>query len=139
MASVNKSAAHSYEPVQVSEVSSELQKPAPKYKRYALFSPSEWLLESISSIIALGLVIGIAVIFFYMNNKPLSAWGGLFSLNATISILTTAYAMVLMHGVSTFIGQSKWLHFKSLASLLTLKHLTEPVAMFGDLFYCLPL
>ncbi|KAL6903944.1 hypothetical protein GGI43DRAFT_307487 [Trichoderma evansii] len=112
MASVNKSAVHSYEPVQGSEVSSELQKPTTKYKRYALFSPSEWLLESISSIIALGLVIGIAVIFWYMNNKPLSAWGGLFSLNATISILTTAYAMVLMHGVSTFIGQSKWLYFK---------------------------
>ncbi|KAL6892299.1 hypothetical protein GGI43DRAFT_430070 [Trichoderma evansii] len=43
------------------------------YKRNAVYSPSEWLLETLSSIAALGLVIG----------------------------------------VSTFIGQAKWLYFKS--------------------------
>lgn len=48
-----------------------------------------------------------------MNNKPLSAWHGRISLNATVSILTTACTTALMHGVSTFIGQSKWLHFKN--------------------------
>jgi hypothetical protein len=70
-------------------------------------------LESISSILALGLLIGIVIIFWYMDNKPLSAWRGHVSLNATISILTTACTTALMHGVSTFIGQSKWLHFKN--------------------------
>ncbi|OQE26033.1 hypothetical protein PENFLA_c007G08200 [Penicillium flavigenum] len=35
------------------------------------------------------------------------------SLNATVSILTTACTTALMYGVSTFIGQSKWLHFKN--------------------------
>lgn len=83
------------------------------YKRYAVYSPSEWLLESLSSIAALGLVIAIATIFWFMDNKPLSAWNGLFSLNATISILTTAYTIALMQGVSTFIGQAKWPYFKN--------------------------
>ncbi|KAL6909151.1 hypothetical protein GGI43DRAFT_169424 [Trichoderma evansii] len=83
------------------------------YKRNAVYSPSEWLLETLSSIAALGLVIAIAAIFWFMDNKPLSAWDGLFSLNATISILTTAYTIALMQGVSTFIGQAKWLYFKT--------------------------
>ena len=106
--------AHPYEPAQVSEVNSELQTATTTvYKRHPVYYPNEWLLESISSILALGLLIGIAVIFWYMDSKPLSAWRGRVSLNATISILTTAYTTALMHGVSTFIGQSKWLHFKN--------------------------
>ncbi|KAJ5501861.1 hypothetical protein N7463_004735 [Penicillium fimorum] len=105
--------AHPYEPPQVSELDSEPQTATTEYKRHPVYSPSEWLLESISSIVALGLLIGIAVIFWYMDNKPLSAWRPSVSLNATISILTTACTTALMHGVSTFIGQSKWLHFKS--------------------------
>ncbi|PTB39902.1 hypothetical protein M441DRAFT_142076 [Trichoderma asperellum CBS 433.97] len=110
----NNSKAHSYEPVQVVKVDSESQKSTTSdYKRYAIYSPSEWLLEFISSTAALGLVIAIAIIFRYMDNKPLSAWNGLLSLNATISILTTAYAIVLMQGVSTFIGQAKWLYIKN--------------------------
>lgn len=108
----NSSESHSNESVQLVETVSELKhSTTSKYKRYAVYSPSEWLLESISSTVALGLVIAIATIFWYMDNKPLSAWSGLFSLNATISILTTAYVIVLMQGVSTFIGQSKWLYF----------------------------
>ncbi|KAL3431433.1 hypothetical protein BDV09DRAFT_188405 [Aspergillus tetrazonus] len=63
-------------------------------------------------ILALGLLISIAIIFWHMDNKPLSAWAGRLSLNATISSLTTAYTTALMHGVSTFISQFKWLHFK---------------------------
>lgn len=87
--------------------------PTTEYKRHPVYSPREWLLESISSILALGLVIATLIIFWYMENKPLSAWRARVSLNATISILTTAYTMALMHGVSTFIGQSKWLYFKN--------------------------
>lgn len=102
------------QPAQSSEVDSEPQSTASTvYKRHPVYSPSEWLLESISSILALGLLIGIAIIFWYMDNKPLSAWRGRVSLNATISILTTACTTALMHGVSTFIGQLKWLHFKN--------------------------
>ncbi|KAF4156963.1 hypothetical protein CNMCM6936_005807 [Aspergillus lentulus] len=48
-----------------------------------------------------------------MDNKPLSAWGARVSLSATISLLTTSYTAALMHGVSQFIGQLKWIHFKT--------------------------
>ncbi|KXG52479.1 uncharacterized protein PGRI_087630 [Penicillium griseofulvum] len=105
--------AHPYDGPQVSELGSETQSATPEYKRHAVYSRSEWLLESISSILALGLLIAIAVIFWYMDKKPLSAWRAGVSLNASVSILTTACTTALMHGVSTFIGQSKWLHFKN--------------------------
>lgn len=114
MAAENSNDKPYQQPAQASEVDSEPQSTAStQYKRHPVYSPSEWLLESISSILALGLLIGIAIIFWYMDNKPLSAWRGRVSLNATISILTTACTTALMHGVSTFIGQSKWLHFKN--------------------------
>ncbi|KAJ6186202.1 hypothetical protein N7519_007503 [Penicillium mononematosum] len=103
----------SYEPAQISEVGSEPQIATTEYKRHPVYSPKEWLLESISSILALGLLIAIAIIFWYMDNKPLSAWRAGVSLNATVSILTTACTTALMYGVSTFIGQSKWLHFRN--------------------------
>jgi hypothetical protein len=53
----------------VSEVSSDPLSATVEYKRHPIYSPSEWLLESISSILALGLLIGIAMIFWYMDNK----------------------------------------------------------------------
>jgi hypothetical protein len=78
-----------------------------------MYSPREWLLETITSILSLGFLISIACIFWYMDNKPLSAWSARVSLSATISVLTTGYTAALMHGVSQFIGQLKWLHFRT--------------------------
>lgn len=114
MAKVNNSPqTHSYDSVPVAEADSGSHSSTTSaYKRYAAYSPNEWLSESISSAVALGLVIAIGTIFWSMNNKPLHKWNSRISLNASISILTTAYAMALMHGVSTFIGQAKWLHFR---------------------------
>ncbi|KAK2731300.1 hypothetical protein FQN57_003459 [Myotisia sp. PD_48] len=85
-----------------------------EYKRYSIYSPKEWLAEISTSILKLGLLIGITCIFLSMNNKPLSAWStpGSVSLTATVSIMTTAYTAALMHGVTGFIGQLKWLHFR---------------------------
>ncbi|KFY08723.1 hypothetical protein V492_05970 [Pseudogymnoascus sp. VKM F-4246] len=99
-----------YSKAQVIEVDPE---PRVKYKRHAVYSPREWLYESITSILALGLLVCILFIFMYMDNQPLSAWPIPVSLNATISILTLACTMALMHGVSAFIGQYKWLHFRN--------------------------
>ena len=107
-------------PARVSEIDSESSSGATtEYRRHPLYWPCEWLWESISSILALGLLIGIAVIFWYMDDRPLSAWRGQVSLNTTIAILTTSCTAVLMHGVSAFIGQSKWLHFKDKPRKLT--------------------
>jgi hypothetical protein len=87
--------------------------PAPfKYRRRPIYSPSEWLFEGMSSLLAMVIVITIAVIFWMMDGKPLKEWSGPVSLAATISILTTAYSSALMHSVSSFIRQLKWLHFK---------------------------
>ncbi|KAL4861648.1 hypothetical protein BDV12DRAFT_179942 [Aspergillus spectabilis] len=105
--------AHPYEPPHVLEGGSEAASATINYKRHPVYSPSEWLFESISSVLALGLLIGIACIFWYMDNKPLSDWNTRLSLNATVSILTTACTTLLMHGVSSFIGQLKWLYFKN--------------------------
>lgn len=111
---------HRYEPAWISEVDSEPQTAtATEYKRHAVYSPKEWLWESLSSILALGLLVGVGIIFWYMDNQPLSAWRAVISLNATVSILTTACTTALMYGVSAFIGQSKWLHFKDRPRKLT--------------------
>ncbi|KAK8927132.1 hypothetical protein H634G_01905 [Metarhizium anisopliae BRIP 53293] len=83
-----------------------------EYKRRGIFSPSEWLLEMLSTIGSLVCLAAIITIFWNMDNKPLSAWNSIVSLNAAISILTTAHGAALMHGVGNFIGQIKWLHFK---------------------------
>ncbi|KAL4997481.1 hypothetical protein BDV10DRAFT_186080 [Aspergillus recurvatus] len=45
---------------------------------------------SAGSILGLGLLIAIASIFGYMDNKPYSAWTARVSLNTAIFILTTA-------------------------------------------------
>lgn len=115
MAKVNNSStAHSYDSVPAVEADSGSHSSTTSaYKRYAVYSPNEWLLESISSAVALGLVVALATIFWSMDNKPLSTWNSPVSLSTSISILTTAYTLALMHGVGTFIGQSKWLHFKN--------------------------
>lgn len=72
-----------------------------------------WALEVLSSFASLILLGGIISIFCYMKDKPLSDWRFPISLNATISILTTACGAAIMHGVSTSISQLKWLHFAS--------------------------
>ncbi|KAL4755815.1 DUF3176 domain-containing protein [Aspergillus foveolatus] len=113
MAEDNSSPGAQEKRADVSKVSSDPPSATIEYKRHPMYSPSEWLLESISSILALGLLLAIALIFWHMDNKPLDAWTARVSLNATISILTTACTTALMHSVSSFIAQSKWLHFKT--------------------------
>jgi hypothetical protein len=110
----NNSKFRPYELASVSEVGYEpLDSVSAKYKRYSVYSPSEWLLETVTSLLSLAFLTCITCIFWSMDNKPLSAWTAPVSIGATISILTTACTAALMHGVSQFIGQIKWLHFKS--------------------------
>lgn len=103
-----------YEPARDYEVDSESPSSRPtKYKRYNILSGAEWLLEILTSIISLIILAGIAYIFWKVDGRPLSAWTLPISLNALISVMTTACSAALMHGVSEFISQLKWLHFKS--------------------------
>ncbi|KAI8661280.1 hypothetical protein NCS55_00997900 [Fusarium keratoplasticum] len=82
-------------------------------RRCKTLSEEGWALEILSSFASLILLGGIISIFCYMKDKPLSDWRFPISLNATISILTTACGAAIMHGVSTSISQLKWLHFAS--------------------------
>ncbi|KAH7309782.1 hypothetical protein B0I35DRAFT_379378 [Stachybotrys elegans] len=59
------------------------------------------------------LLIVLVAIFWYMKGRPLSQWPTIISLNATVAILTTGCSATLMFGVSEFVGQLKWLHFKN--------------------------
>lgn len=102
-----------YEPAQVYSVDSESPTPRPTvYKRYSIFSTSEWLKEmltTIASLVLLGLMIAI---FWWADGRHLSAWKSPISINTVVSILTTLCTAALMHGVGEFISQLKWLHFK---------------------------
>jgi hypothetical protein len=105
--------AHPYQPAQHYEAGCESPNAIiAEYKRNPWYSTNEWLWEALSSILALGLLVAITLIFCYMDNKPLSVWSAPISLSATIATLATGYTTSLMYGVSIFIGQAKWLHFK---------------------------
>jgi hypothetical protein len=60
-------------------------------------------------------VIGILVI---MDNKPLSHWDFIISLNATVATLITAAQSTAIFSVTSCQSQSKWLHFKKSARKL---------------------
>jgi hypothetical protein len=108
------SKSQSYELANVSEVDYEpLVSSSAEYKRYPVYSRSEWLLETVTSIVSLATLVGIGSIFWFMDNQPLSSWPIPVSIGATISILTTTCTAALMYGVSQFIGQIKWLYFKT--------------------------
>ncbi|KAH0425195.1 hypothetical protein CcaCcLH18_11129 [Colletotrichum camelliae] len=103
-----------YEPARVDDVDEESPRPdAVEYKRYNLFTCNEWGLEIVTSIGSLAILAVVAYIFSDVDGKPLSAWTLPISLNALISVLTTTASAAIMHGVSAFISQLKWLHFKN--------------------------
>ncbi|KAH6873906.1 hypothetical protein B0T10DRAFT_588399 [Thelonectria olida] len=101
-----------YEPTHVYDVDTEPPSlNSVRYKRYSRFSPTEWLLELLTSILSL-ILLAVIALSRPGTSPSLSAWDIPVSLNAVISILTTACSAALMHGVSEFISQLKWLHFK---------------------------
>ncbi|KAI1033882.1 hypothetical protein LB503_011064 [Fusarium chuoi] len=83
-----------------------------RYVRHGTFSTHGWGLELLSSCTTLVLFAGMVAIFCSMKNKPYSEWPLSISINTTIAILSTACTAAMMHNVSAFIGQLKWLHFK---------------------------
>lgn len=80
-------------------------------KRHANNCPTVWLLEILTSFASMACLFGIASIFWLVDGQPLSSWTPGISLNATISILTTACTAAMMHGVSEFVSQHKWTYF----------------------------
>lgn len=77
-----------------------------------IFSQYGWGLEILSASASFVLFIGMVVIFWTMQDEPVSKWPFPISINATIAILSTACTAAMMHNVSAFIGQLKWLYLK---------------------------
>jgi succinate dehydrogenase hydrophobic anchor subunit len=71
-----------------------------------------WGLEFLSSLTSVVLFIGLIVMFRIMDGKQYSEWTFSISLNAVTAILSTCCSAAMMHNVSAFIGQQKWIHLK---------------------------
>ncbi|CVL11796.1 hypothetical protein FPRO06_13092 [Fusarium proliferatum] len=82
------------------------------YVRHGTFSTHGWGLELLSSFTTLLLFSGMVAIFCSMRNKPYREWPLSISINTIIAIMSTACTAAMMHNVSAFIGQLKWLHFR---------------------------
>lgn len=77
-----------------------------------IISRASWAFEILSSLCSLATLSSIIIILWMTNGKPVSDWTFRISLSATIAILSTISSAALMHNVSSFISQLKWLYFK---------------------------
>ncbi|KAF4946685.1 hypothetical protein FSARC_14131 [Fusarium sarcochroum] len=82
-----------------------------EYLPHRTFNKDGWGLEILSLLLSLALFIGMVAIFCTMQNKPLSKWPFPIDISAAIAILATGCTAAMMHNVSAFIGQLKWLYF----------------------------
>ncbi|KAM0541068.1 hypothetical protein ACHAPJ_013393 [Fusarium lateritium] len=108
-----------YEPAPVDDVDADssamdFAEENPKRKEYVshgTFNKDGWGLEILSLLVSLALFVGIVLIFYTMKNKALSKWPLPIDINTAIAILATGCTAAMMHNVSAFIGQLKWLYF----------------------------
>lgn len=89
----------------------EILDPAPQLKKRKFLS--EWWQEIFSAISSILCLVAIAVILYKVNGKPLADWDAPVSLNAAISILSTAVKAGLILPVAECISQLKWIHLQS--------------------------
>lgn len=67
------------------------------------------MLSALSSVSCL---VAIVVILYKVNGKPLADWNGPVSLNAVVSILSTAVKAGLILPVADCISQLKWIYLQ---------------------------
>lgn len=72
-----------------------------------------WLQEIGAMAVSVASWTALVVILAKENGKPQEKWLNVISTNAIVSILATLGRSMMMIGVSSSIGQAKWLHFKS--------------------------
>lgn len=84
---------------------------APRLKRRRFLT--EWWQEILSAISSMLCTVAIIVILYKVNTKPLADWDEPVSLNAVISILSTAVKAGLILPVAECISQLKWIHLQS--------------------------
>ena len=111
----------SYELTSVHDVETEAEEPMVSHEPHkadnqshpSTFSQYAWGLEILSASASLVLFVGMVVIFCTMQEQPVSRWPFSISVNAAIAVLSTACTAAMMHNVSAFIGQLKWLYLKA--------------------------
>lgn len=74
---------------------------------------TEWWQEMLSAISSMLCIVAIIVILYKVNRKPLADWDEPVSLNAVISVLSTAAKAGLILPVAECISQLKWIHLQS--------------------------
>ncbi|KAF9876617.1 hypothetical protein CkaCkLH20_06025 [Colletotrichum karsti] len=86
---------------------------------------SAWWLEMLSSLLALGCIISIAIILFLYDEKPLPDWPALISVNSLTAIFTAVFKAALIMPIAEGLGQLKWNWFQQ-------KHKLSDVVVFDD-------
>lgn len=82
----------------------------PRLKRRRFLS--EWWQEMLSALSSVSCLVAIVVILYKVNGKPLADWNGPVSLNAVVSILSTAVKAGLILPVADCISQLKWIYLQ---------------------------
>lgn len=72
----------------------------------------EWWQEILSAISSMLCLVAIVIILYKVNGKPLSDWNEPVSLNAVISLLSTAGKAGLILPVAECISQLKWIYLQ---------------------------
>ena len=83
---------------------------APRLKRRRFLS--EWWQEMLSAVSSIFCLVAIVVILYKVNGKPLADWDEPVSLNAVVSVLSTAVKAGLILPVAECISQLKWIYLQ---------------------------
>lgn len=83
---------------------------APRLKRRRFLG--EWWQEILSAVSSVACLVAIVVILYKVNGKPLADWNGPVSLNAVVSVLSTAVKAGLILPVAECISQLKWIYLQ---------------------------
>lgn len=89
----------------------EILDAAPRLKKRRFLT--EWWQEMLSAMSSILCVVAIVIILYKVNGKPLADWDEPVSLNAVISVLSTAVKAGLILPVAECISQLKWIHLQS--------------------------
>ncbi|KAF0319378.1 hypothetical protein GQ607_013346 [Colletotrichum asianum] len=69
---------------------------------------SAWTKELLSSLLALGCIIGSVVVLFIYRENPLPKWPKLISINTLLAVFTAIFKASLVFPIAEGLGQLKW-------------------------------
>ena len=69
---------------------------------------SSWIFEIFALIASIASIVAIVIILIGQNNKPITAWTFIFTLNTWVAALGTVARTALAFAMSACVGQQKW-------------------------------